>query len=83
MTVVAVATPVAVDEVPHVDELLADDDLQRPGGGQVDPGRVDHDGVGLVLAEEAVGTAVVGGNPPAEPSSVDGSFVSDPEIVRR
>ncbi len=83
VTVVAMSPPVTIDEVAHMDELLADDDLQRSGGGLVDPGRVDQNRVGRVLTEEAVGAAVVGGDPPAEPSSVDGSIVRSPKIVRR
>lgn len=73
---------ITVEMVPHVNQLLADDDLQGAWGQKVDPGSIDQDRVGLRLAQEAVGAAVTGGHPPAQPASEDSKLVGHPEVLR-
>ncbi len=73
---------IAVEVVPHVDQLLADDDLQGMGCPEVDPGSIDQDRVSIRLAQKAVGAAVTGGHPPAQPASEDSTLVGHPEVLR-
>jgi len=73
-------SPVAIDEVTHMDEFLADDDLDRSRRGNVDPGEVDQNGVSLMLAEIAIRATVVSGNPPPKPAGINCPVVGDPEI---
>lgn len=74
---------IAVEMIPHVNQLLRHDHLERTRLGQVDPLRIDQDRMDLVLPQIAVRTTVRGRDSAAEPPAIDTTIRGDPEMFRR
>ena len=82
VTVMRVPAMIAIEVVPHVDQLLGDNDLLRTRLLQVNAFQVDQQGVFPRAAHEAVGAAIRGWNEPANPLAIRGATGADHEAIR-
>ena len=83
MTMMRVASPVAVQMITHVNQLLGNDDLQVLRARKIDPVNMDQQGMHTLTCEIAVRTAIRVWYAPVQPRAIRCPIRRHPEAVSR
>jgi hypothetical protein len=83
MTMTGMPTRIAIQMIPHVNEFLSHDNLDRKMLLLIDPREIDEHGMNLGCVDKAVRSSIRRGYPAADPSGVGLPARREPKVLSR